>query len=314
MPAADVSTNSSTDGWYILEIQKMMYGFGDSKYSLKETAELVEKIVKEQLIQFLNALSEVAVKINSKKIGIKEFLVLLRHSPVKLRRFCTYLQASGFKDLAKEDDLPKDIMTEFSDLHTGNKKLNSALAFLQHLDPSCYLCNVADPSKPFLLPDDALKERNERIERMTLAMEKGQYIEYSQAKSTSFKRGQPSGKFQDWLLKDSPAPEVALSATAWSILSYFAYETIAQIVDLAFIVRRDNMAGQVSDAVQRNTAPRVSPANADLFKPTWSNSMKPLQTAEVSEAIRRFNNTHNSIFSPFRRNGVPPPGHRLLAL
>jgi hypothetical protein len=39
---------------------------------------------------------------------------------------------------------------------------------------------VADPSKPFLLPDDALKERNERIERMTLAMEKGQYIEYSQ--------------------------------------------------------------------------------------------------------------------------------------
>jgi hypothetical protein len=26
------------------------------------------------------------------------------------------------------------------------------------------------------------------------------------------------------------------------------------------------MAGQVSDAVQRNTAPRVSPANADLFK------------------------------------------------
>jgi hypothetical protein len=56
----------------------MMYGFGDSKYSLKETAELVEKIVKEQLIQFLNALSEVAVKINSKKIGIKEFLVLLR--------------------------------------------------------------------------------------------------------------------------------------------------------------------------------------------------------------------------------------------
>ncbi len=56
----------------------MMHGFGDSKNSLKETAELVEKIVKEQLIQFLNALSEVAVKINSKKIGIKEFLVLLR--------------------------------------------------------------------------------------------------------------------------------------------------------------------------------------------------------------------------------------------
>ena len=136
------------------------------------------------------------------------------------------------------------------------------------------------------------------------------------------------------MLKDSPTPEFALNATAWSILSYFAYETVAQIVDLAFIVRRDNTAGQVSDAVQRNTVPRVSPANADLLKvrldlkkksisfqtkfpysqPTWSNSIKPLQTSEVTEAIRRFNNIHNSIFVPFRRNGVPPPGHRLLAL
>lgn len=89
---------------------------------------------------------------------------------------------------------------------------------------------------------------------------------FCQAKSTSFRRGQPAGKFQDWLLKDSPAPEVTLSATAWSILSYFAYETVAQIVDLAFIVRRDNTAGQTSDAVKRNTVPRVSPDNADVSK------------------------------------------------
>lgn len=61
-----------------LEIQKMMYGFGDSKSPLKETAELVEKIVKEQLILFLNLLFEVAAKIESKKIGVREFLILLR--------------------------------------------------------------------------------------------------------------------------------------------------------------------------------------------------------------------------------------------
>ncbi len=89
------------------------------------------------------------------------------------------MQVSGFKDFTK-DDLPKDILTDFSYLHTGNKKLNSALAFLQHLDPSCYLCNVADPTKPILLPDDAIRERNERIERMTSAMDVTQYLEYSQ--------------------------------------------------------------------------------------------------------------------------------------
>ena len=48
---------------------------------------------------------------------------------------------------------------------------------------------------------------------------------------------------KDWLLKDSPNPEVALSAKNWSTLSFFAHETIAEIVDLAFIVRRDNTVG-----------------------------------------------------------------------
>jgi hypothetical protein len=61
-----------------LEIQKIMYGFGDSKHALKETAELIETVLKEQLIQLLNALFEVAAKTNSKTISMKEFLFLLR--------------------------------------------------------------------------------------------------------------------------------------------------------------------------------------------------------------------------------------------
>lgn len=98
------------------------------------------------------------------------------------------------------------------------------------------------------------------------AIQKYVEIIFVQAKSSSFKRSQPVGKFQEWLLKDSPTPEIIITAKAWSILSYFAYETVAQIVDLAFIVRRDNTAGKITDAVERNTVPRVSPANADLSK------------------------------------------------
>jgi hypothetical protein len=102
----------------------------------------------------------------------------IRHSPVKLRRFCKYLQVRGFKDYAKEDEFTRD-MTDFCDIQSGNKKLNSALAFLQQIDPSCYLCSVADPTKPSPLIDDALKERQERIERMTSAMDVSQYLEYN---------------------------------------------------------------------------------------------------------------------------------------
>jgi hypothetical protein len=38
---------------------------------------------------------------------------------------------------------------------------------------------VADPTKPSPLIDDALKERQERIERMTSAMDVSQYLEYN---------------------------------------------------------------------------------------------------------------------------------------
>lgn len=61
-----------------LEIKGMMFGFGDARLPNHETAELVEKIVKDQLIRLLNLLSEVAAKTDAKKIGIKEYLLLLR--------------------------------------------------------------------------------------------------------------------------------------------------------------------------------------------------------------------------------------------
>ena len=82
-------------------------------------------------------------------------------------------------------------------------------------------------------------------------------------------------KFQDWLLHNSAFDlDFAMSSFSWDLLSYFAYETVAQIVDLAFIVRRDNVAG--IDDVQRNTVPRISPMNADLNKVS-------------KDAIRNFN-------------------------
>ena len=56
----------------------MMFGFGDAQLPNHETAELIEKIVKDQLIRLLNLLSEAATKRDSKKIGTKEFLILLR--------------------------------------------------------------------------------------------------------------------------------------------------------------------------------------------------------------------------------------------
>ena len=75
-------------------------------------------------------------------------------------------------------------MADLTMLHSDSKKLKAALTFLQHIDPSGYLCSVADPTNPSSLTDDSLKERNQRIEKMTCAMDVQQYLEY--AKVTCF--------------------------------------------------------------------------------------------------------------------------------
>lgn len=106
------------------------------------------------------------------------YIDIIRHNPVKLRRFCTYLQVTDYKKLMETEGGDKDA-TDFSEFQPESKKLQAALAFLQQIDPSGYLSSVADPTKPSPLPDDSLKERHQRIESMTSAMDVQQYLEYA---------------------------------------------------------------------------------------------------------------------------------------
>ena len=88
------------------EIKRMMFGFGDVAFPNQETAELIEKIVKDQLICLLNLLSEVVAKTDTKKVGIKEYLLLLRYSKNNLKLISydnLYLYISGIILLSYED-------------------------------------------------------------------------------------------------------------------------------------------------------------------------------------------------------------------
>ena len=86
-----------------------------------------------------------------------------RHNPVKLRRFCQYIQATDFRkiaDTAQDDTAPSEFL--LSD-KTESKNLNAAINFLHFLDPSGFLSSVADPTKTSPIIDESLVERNQRI-------------------------------------------------------------------------------------------------------------------------------------------------------
>ncbi len=267
----------------------MQFGFGDSPKPLVATTELIEKIVKEQLVLILDLLCETAMTRESSSIGIEDFLFLLRHSPLKLRRFCHYLQVRDMKKaLSKENkgNVVRELELTSIDNRTETKDLTHALKFLHHIDPTGYLSSVADPNRDCPLTDDQFKERVSRIDHMTISMDISQYLEYSkvrlsnpfhfqyfsmcitirlQARQSSFGRQQTSTKFRDWILHDTPIPDVNTNAKTWDFLSYLAYETVGQIVDLAFIVRRESTAaGPSRDTIERNMAPRQLPFNTNI--------------------------------------------------
>ena len=108
---------------------------------------------------------------------------------------------------------------------------------------------------------------SQRIERITRLMSEREYLDFYKARQTSFaNRLQPS-KFRDWLYN---APYNQLNAMQWpikpnalaiEILQYFAYETVAILVDLALIVKQDQ-ARSASDPVSKLAASVSSHGNA----------------------------------------------------
>ncbi|TKC52571.1 hypothetical protein EI555_018271 [Monodon monoceros] len=81
----------------------------------------------------------------------------------------------------------------------------------------------------------SLKEYAKRAERQTRIMDSAQYAEFCESRQLSFSK--KASKFRDWL--DCSSLEIKPNVVAMEILAYLAYETVAQLVDLALLVRQD---------------------------------------------------------------------------
>ncbi|KAA0711635.1 Transcription initiation protein SPT3 -like protein SPT3-like protein [Triplophysa tibetana] len=85
-----------------------------------------------------------------------------------------------------------------------------------------------------------------RIEKMTRNMDSSQYSDFCESRQLSFSK--KASKFREWL--DCSSLDVKPNAMSMEILSYLAYETVAQVVDLALLVKQD-MTPKTGDPFQR---------------------------------------------------------------
>ncbi|XP_012579254.1 PREDICTED: transcription initiation protein SPT3 homolog isoform X2 [Condylura cristata] len=185
-----------------------------------------------KMITTLQQAAEISQLRGARVISAEDLLFLMRKDKKKLRRLLKYMFFRDYKSkIVKgidEDDLLEDKLSGSSN---ANKRQKIAQDFLNSIDQTGELLAMFEDDEV----DEVKQERMERAERQTRIMDATQYAEFCESRQLSFSK--KASKFRDWL--DCSSMEIKPTVIAMEILAYLAYETVAQLVDLALLVKQD---------------------------------------------------------------------------
>nr|XP_031847291.1 transcription initiation protein SPT3 homolog isoform X2 [Nomia melanderi] len=282
---------------YTTEIRQMMHGFGDSSEPLIESARIVEEIVLQQMRTIVRKACEVSERRGNTKKGASisaEDLIFLLRKDKDLKEY----KSSLHKTI--DSDMPEDILNNENVENSKNR--GPYHNFLSLID------NTGELLEDSSTVDEIKQQRCVRAEIMTRSMDEARYLKFSKARNASF-ANKNRHKFSDWL---SPEGDITITKQGYTILGYLAYETVAQIVDLALLVRQDQNK-IYGDAIDRL---RLSYVNPYTYKPYYHGKVavtKPISPAEIIEALRRFWSPQLDMTGPFNCWSMKKPHLKLLA-
>ncbi|XP_015520416.1 transcription initiation protein SPT3 homolog [Neodiprion pinetum] len=290
---------------YTAEIRQMMHGFGDSSAPLLESAKIIEDVVLHQMRAIVYRACEVADRRGNRIITPEDFIFLMRKDKVKVQRLLKYLEVKELRAIMHKTVQPES-MGNFFEADGGEvltKRKRPYHDFIQLID------NTGELLENRSTFDIVKQNRLIRAEMVTRKMDEIQYVEYSKARHASFTNNKQRHKFSDWVCPDD---DVKISKQGYQILSYLAYETVAQIIDLALVVRQDQSKIH-GDAIERL---KLNHCNPYTYKPYQHNMgvvIKPISPSEINEALRRYWSPQLDITGPFYRSSLRPLHPKLLA-
>ncbi|XP_075057413.1 transcription initiation protein SPT3 homolog isoform X2 [Mixophyes fleayi] len=223
---------------FVPELQSMMFSLGDAYRPLHDTAVLVEDIVHTQLINMLQQAAEVSQLRGARVISAEDLLFLMRRDKKKLKRLLKYMVFRDYKSKILKGVEDDDLEEKLAASNNTNKRQKLAQDFLNSIDQTGELLALMEDDEI----DEVKQERMERADKQTRSMDSAQYAEFCESRQLSFSK--KASKFRDWL--DCSSMEIKPNAVAMEILSYLAYEIVAQLVDLALLVKQD-MSPKTSD-------------------------------------------------------------------
>ncbi|XP_064412400.1 transcription initiation protein SPT3 homolog isoform X2 [Latimeria chalumnae] len=249
------------------------FALGDARRPLHETAVLVEDIVHTQLINLLQQAAEISQFRGARMITAEDLFFLLRKDKNKLGRLLKYLFFRDFKAKAVKGIDEDDITDEKFSSSSVNKRQKLAQDFFSSIDQTGELLALFEDDDI----DEVKQERLERAEKQARMMDSTQYAEFCESRQLSFSK--KTSKFRDWL--DYSSMEIKPNSVTMEILSYLASETVAQLVDLALLVKQD-MAAKAGDPFSHAISATFIQCHSASSEPHLQGQFSSLKTSPDS--------------------------------
>ncbi len=281
---------------FVPEICSMMHAFGDCARPSAESSAVVEDVVREQMRDILIAATGVAARRCGSTtattaagaaapadapvvVSLEDLLFLMRRSPIKVQRLLRYLSIKD-SSASLQSVVPgggngnTGGSGEQQHLPESGRRAKRCRDFLSLIDTNGLLVAASNEE----LPDETRMLRLRRLDRISRSLDERRYAEFTRARQVGFlgAKMRQQQKFLEWLMKDSaswmpPGGGIGsgdagckIDRSGLEVLSYLAYETVGQIVEMSLLVRNesDEKLSGSSDPVrhsQRAGAAAVNP-------------------------------------------------------
>lgn len=229
---------------FVDEIQDMLWAFGDVGRGQLATAQLVEKVLTQQLSWFWSAVVDAAAEHGAPAPALEHFLFVMRKAPTRNLRVLRYLLRRSIATSATnpftEDPL---------DAPRKCQKYRRCVDYLELLDPM--FVETED-----ITLDETEYRRMLRADQVSRFEDSSKYQEYTKARRVSFGHGRSAAnKFSEYMNRFDL--QRLRTAETVDLTAFLAYEMVGELVDLALLARRDRDPRPISPADVREVLRRL---------------------------------------------------------
>ncbi|PNH34056.1 hypothetical protein VD0002_g8636 [Verticillium dahliae] len=307
---------------YRQEISQMMYVSGETAEPSVETTNIIEGIVREQVVELLKQCTDQAARRGSRSININDLIFQIRHDTAKVSRLRTFLSwkdvrknvkdsddKGGDADLGAGED-PVGGVAAGGPVDDAAKKNKKAKVGLPWEPSSFYPVDVPERDDEEDEEEEEMNfitlQRLRKADERTKAMTKEEYVTWSEYRQASFtyRKGK---RFREWagfgIVTDSkPSDDIV------DILGFLTFEMVQTLTEGALKVKEqeDLVKAQSGGGggVDGEGASKKRKAQQGLFDPP-SEGKTPIEPRHVQEAFRRLQQRPKKIRAMLNGSRLP---------